>query len=455
VASFGAGSNDFYLIKTDASGVAVWSRTYGGTGFDNAQAVEQTWDGGYIVAGYTTSYGAGNHDLYLIKTNSTGDTLWTRTYGGVWSDYAYGIQQTTDGGYIIAGATASFGTGTMDLYLVKTDPNGGPIWTRTFGGMGVNDYGESVQQTTDGGYILAGYTDSFTGTIDVYLIRTDANGDTLWTQIYGGGLSDQGYSVQQTTDGGYIVAGQTMSFGAGNMDYYLIRLESETPPVTLTLTPLDPPIQVPAGGGSFNFNLDITNNSSSLYSIDIEFNVTLPGGRTYPVLLRTGISLPAGASIDRPGLTQFVPAGAPAGNYTYNGYVYDHTTWEILAEDHFDFEKLAGVDAAAHNLGWSLFGWDEGIREQTMLPTEFAAISTHPNPFNPATLLSFTLPQAGNVHLAVYDLSGCRVAELVNGWQEAGNHQIAFDGSNLASGIYLARLEAGTNTATQKLMLLK
>ena len=245
-----------------------------------------------------------------------------------------------------------------------------------------------------------------------------------------------------------------MSFGAGNMDYYLIRLESEAP-LSLTLTPLNPPIQVPAGGGSFNFDLDISNNSSSLYSIDIEFNVTLPGGRTYPILLRTGINLAAGASIVRPGLTQFVPAGAPAGNYTYNGYVYDHTTWEILAEDHFDFVKLTGTDVAAHNLGWSLFGWDEGLGEETALPTDFAVISSHPNPFNPATNLSFSLPQAGMTRLAIYDLSGCRVAELVNGWREAGNHQVVFNGSDLASGIYLARLEAGSNTATQKLMLLK
>ena len=456
-ASFGAGSDDFYLIKTDASGVAVWSRTYGGAGYDHAHAVEPTTDGGYIVAGYTTSFGAGNHDLYLVKTNSVGDTLWTRTYGGIWSDYAYGVQQTTDGGYIMTGATASFGTGTMDIYLLKVDSVGDTLWSRTFGGGGVNDYGECVQQTTDGGYIVAGYTDSFSGTIDVYLMRTASDGSTIWTQIYGGGGSDQAYSIQQLSDGGYIVGGQTMSFGAGNMDYYLIRLEAETitPPVSIGLMPQNPPIQIPAGGGSFNFDLAISNSSSSTYIIDAELDATLPGGSNYPILLRVALNLPAGFSIVRPGLTQFIPAGAPAGDYTYNGHVYNHATWELLAEDSFDFVKLAGVDVAAHNLGWSLFGWDEGIRGQTVLPTDFDVISTHPNPFNPATTMSFALPQACMVRLGVYDLSGCRVADLVNGWREAGAHQVVFDGSNLASGVYLAKLEAGSSAATQKLLLLK
>jgi hypothetical protein len=258
----------------------VWTRTYGGAGYDHAQSVIQTTDGGYMVAGYATSVGAGNHDVWLIKLNASGDSLWSRTFGGIWSDYAYDIEQTTDGGYIVAGAASSLGSGTMDVWIIKTNANGDSLWSRSFGGGGVNDYGECVKQTADGGYIIAGYTDSFSSSIDLYLIRLNASGNTIWTQTYGGGDNDQGYSVQQIADGGYIVAGQTMSYGAGNMDYWLIRLEAEEPPppITLTLTPHTLPIYIPAGGGSFMYDVEVENNSASAYTIDIGIDVTLPSG---------------------------------------------------------------------------------------------------------------------------------------------------------------------------------
>jgi len=223
--SFGAGSSDVYLIKTDANGDTLWTKTYGGTNGEEGLAVQQTIDGGYIVAGYTGNFGAGSNDMYLIKTDVNGDTLWTRTYGGGGNDYGYAVQQTTDGGYIVAGYTLSFGAGSSDVYLIKTDANGDTLWTKTYGG-GVTDYGYAVRQTTDGGYIVSGSTESFgAGWTDVYLIKTDVNGDTLWTKTYGGGVTDYGYAVEQTIDGGYIVAGLTLSFGAGNFDVYLIKTD--------------------------------------------------------------------------------------------------------------------------------------------------------------------------------------------------------------------------------------
>ena len=224
--SFGAGSNDVYLIKTNAQGDTLWTRTYGGTGDDQGNSVQQTTDGGYIIAGYTTSFGAGSFDVYLIKTDASGDTLWTRTYGGSKDDKSNCIQQTSDGGYIVAGWTYSFGAGGHDVYLIKTDAQGDTLWTRAYGGLGW-DEGYSVQQTADGGYIIGGCTTTFgAGAYDVYLIKTDASGDTLWTRTYGGASLDYGYSVQQTTDGGYIITGCTMSFGGGHYDVYLIKTDA-------------------------------------------------------------------------------------------------------------------------------------------------------------------------------------------------------------------------------------
>jgi hypothetical protein len=219
-------AGDFWLIKTDASGNITWTKNYGGSDSEYTQYGQQTSDGGYVIAGYTYSYGAGNQDFYLVKTNASGDTSWTKTYGGAGSDLCYCVQQTTDSGYILTGYTNSYGAGADDVWLVKTNASGDTIWTKTFGGSS-SDHGKSVQQTDDGGYVITGMTYSYgVGEDDVWIIKTDSNGDTLWTKTYGGASFDWSSSVQQTTDGGYIVSGATYSYGAGGADVYLIKTDS-------------------------------------------------------------------------------------------------------------------------------------------------------------------------------------------------------------------------------------
>jgi hypothetical protein len=225
---------DVYLIKTDSDGNELWSRDF--TCFpatDIGYSVQQTTDGGYIIAGYTRCLGAGGADVYLIKTDSEGDEQWDfpwwKTFGGAKDDFGRSVQQTTDpppssGGYIIAGWTTSFDAGGDDVYLVKTDSDGNELWYETFGGYN-SDYGYSVQQTIDGGYIIAGETKSFGESMDVYLIKTDSDGNELWYETFGGSNYDCGRSVQQTKDGGYIIAGWTRSFGAGESDVYLIKVK--------------------------------------------------------------------------------------------------------------------------------------------------------------------------------------------------------------------------------------
>jgi len=221
--SLGAGGYDACLIKTDAVGHMVWLRTYGDTSDDGFRSVEQTSDGGFVMTGCTESRGAGHGDVYLVRTNARGDTLWTRTFGGASRDEGFSARQTTDKGFIVAGLTQSFGAGDDDVYLIKTDAHGDTLWTRTFGGDD-DDFGYSVRQTADGGYIVAGLNESYgAGGEDVYLVRTNAAGDTLWTRTYGGPRSDEAHSVEVTADGGFVVAGSTYSFGAGSFDGYLIR----------------------------------------------------------------------------------------------------------------------------------------------------------------------------------------------------------------------------------------
>ncbi|MBI4721675.1 MAG: T9SS type A sorting domain-containing protein [Candidatus Stahlbacteria bacterium] len=153
-----------------------WAKTFGGTGFDGGESVQETKDGGFIITGWTASFGAGQGDVYLIRTDEHGDTLWTRTYGGVKDDEGYSVQETKDGGFIITGFTCSFGAGKEDVYLIRTNSEGDTLWTKTFGGID-SDGGRSVQETNDGGFIIAGYTMSFgAGYGDVYLVRVNEIG---------------------------------------------------------------------------------------------------------------------------------------------------------------------------------------------------------------------------------------------------------------------------------------
>jgi len=234
--SYGAGDWDVYLIKADANGNEVWSQSYGGSSEDNGWSVQQTDEGGYIIAGYTHSHGAGGGDVWLIKTDANGNETWSNTFGGSEFDFGFSVEQATDGGYIIAGATYSFGSSSTftDAYLVKTDANGNETWSKNFGGNDF-DYGQSVQQTDDGGYIVGGYSFSYgAGACDAWLIKTDATGIEAWSKTIGGANGDYCQSLQQTTDGGYIVGGYTESYGAGAYDAWLIRLALDLPPATCT-----------------------------------------------------------------------------------------------------------------------------------------------------------------------------------------------------------------------------
>jgi hypothetical protein len=222
--SFGAGETDVYVVKLDANGNLQWTKTIGGPNFDVGNSLIQTSDGGYAIAGSTKSFGAGDEDVYVVKLDANGNLQWTKTIGGKYADGGNSLIQTSDGGYAIAGSTESFGAGNGDVYVVKLDVHGNLQWTKTIGGP-ASETGFSLIQTSDGGYIIAGFTSSFgAGETDIYLVKLDANGNLQWTKTIGGKKEDVGFSLIQTSDGGYAIAGGTSSFGAGKWDVYVVKL---------------------------------------------------------------------------------------------------------------------------------------------------------------------------------------------------------------------------------------
>ncbi len=271
-------SVDLYLIKVDSLGIKMWERTYGGSDWEGlfyyTSDVKQTADSGYIIVAGTLSYGAGDKDAYIIKTNSNGDTLWTKTFGSVGVDYATGVEPTTDGGYVVSGWIEHDTLGAYDIFLNKLDGNGNMLWSKRYFEPGYYETGslqkcsdggyiiaaatqliktdsagnllwekplgesaEFVRQSSDGGFIICSTTDVNYSTkyYDIAVIKTDANGDTSssvgsWKRTFGGTRSDFGYGVWECADNGYIVTGTTCSYGWAasgfGCDIWLLKLDS-------------------------------------------------------------------------------------------------------------------------------------------------------------------------------------------------------------------------------------
>ena len=204
----------------------IWSKTFGSSGSEGGRSVCETNDNGFLLCGYTYSSGEGNSDVILLKTDSMGNLQWSKTYGGSGWDYGFSACQTKDGGFIVTGYTTSTGNGLADVYVIKTDASGDVLWATTAGGAGV-DVGKSVIEMDDGSFILCGYTESFgAGESDVYLVKISAEGDFLWSKTYGGKKADMGNKVCRAKDGSLIVTGSNGSTST-NQDFYLLKLDAE------------------------------------------------------------------------------------------------------------------------------------------------------------------------------------------------------------------------------------
>jgi len=408
--SYGAGYQDIYLIKTDGDGNTDWSHTYGGLDNEFGNSVQQTSDGGYIIVGYTFSYGVGSTDVYLIKTDGNGNVSWSKTYGGTSQDYGNSVWQTSDGGYIITGVTESYGAGIEDVYLIKTDGNGNVSWSKTYGGTSY-EYGNSVQQTSDGGYIIAGYTNSFGE--NFYLIKTDGNGDTTWTKTYGGTSDDYGCEVQQTSDGGYIIVGYTNSFGAGSLDAYLVKTDGNGNAIW----------DRTYGGTSYDYGYSVQQTSdggyiiagetwsygagsADVYLVKTDGNGNIIWNRTFG-----GGSDEAGNSVKQ----------TSDGGYIIAGYT------ESYGAGYLDFYLIKT------NANGSV-----AVEEDIISTPENFSYSINQISDN-NIILQFSLPENSNVELNIYDASGRYISTPIEGFYSSGIHNINFKTDN--NGVYFFSLK--------------
>jgi len=224
---FGAGSDDWMVIKTDASGNFSWARTIGGSASDECFSVAQTSDDGYVIGGVTYSYGSGVADALLVKLSSAGAFVWSRVVGATGEDRIHALVNTYDGGIAAAGRTINYGGGGADFLLMKFDASGNLLWSRTFGGSSTEDAYDMIQ-TSDNGLVVVGLTYTYGGgNADLLVVKWSSAGAFQWARTFGGASTDDAFEVIETSDGGLFVTGYAMSFGAGNGDIYALKLNSD------------------------------------------------------------------------------------------------------------------------------------------------------------------------------------------------------------------------------------
>ncbi len=213
--SFGSGDWDVWLLRTDNNGDTLWTKTYGGIGYDFGSSVRQIYDGGYIITGTL------DFDLCLIRTDSLGDTLWTKTYGWAGYEAGYGVLVTPDSGYVVVGESGTF----SQILALRTDKHGDTLWTRFYGDPFMGGTAHSIIETSDGCYLLCGELGTSSGGVDVGLLKIDTDGDSIWAKTHGGTEIDLSYSIQETSDSGFIAIGTTESFGIGYRNVYMVKTD--------------------------------------------------------------------------------------------------------------------------------------------------------------------------------------------------------------------------------------
>jgi len=473
----------------------LWTKTYGTTATDGANAVCETNDGGFVLAGYTYSQGLGNLDIYLVRTNNQGNQVYSGNFGGSGWEIAYSVCNALDNsGYIIAGYTTSAGAGSKDVFILKVDQQLNQEWFKTYGGTAL-DVGKSVIACSDNSYIICGYTESFgAGEDDVYLIKTDANGDSIWTKTIGCSKSDMGHSVYETSDGHLLIAGSTGLYdtpgvaSGRNSDIYIVKTDLDGNVVNSQAQWC-----IAGNQGAFDagtsicetregnycvvgmssaegvevMDFSIIKTDSSLNSIwkkrkeagyyDFAYSVcenTNDGG-----LIVCGKLNIASSSKSDLFIVKLDTSGNEVWRQIYGGAQNDggRCIKRVSNGDYIIAGQTSSFGKGSYDM-WLLKIEDVPLKIDNKNPDpvkSFRLNQNYPNPFNPETIIDFYLPQHCFVELSVFDVSGKKVRTLVNEKLPVGNHSVSLDLKEQASGIYFCTLNSEDHSQTRKLLYLK
>jgi hypothetical protein len=477
----GANPASRLLVFTASSGTLLWQSDF--TATNGVNGVEISEDNGWVVvSGYS------NFFVYQMSTQSlffTGPN-YSQTICGIDDDAEYLAEgdfygvlhlyrrigsayvqqwQNSMGGWITSVDISSDGSTVIAGNFNYSPTNSGLVrgfsidGTVRFTYSQYGDYVASVMLCNNGSVGVAGSWGQLDATYgDVFTAFDMSTGTVIYRLLDDVDEPGSIFAVAIADNGAYATAGgkavHARTFGNGGQTYSF-ELVNVLQNIDITMTPINPPIMIPQNGGSFQFNITVTNNATFSQSFAGWIMVQLPGGQWYgPVLGPQNLTLAPGQSLSRIRV-QTVPGNAPGGTYTMRGYVGTYPSVKVDSSS-FNFAK-AGVSSdntafSSWTSAGEIFPSEEFIGS---LPAEFGLMSTIPNPFNPSTVIRFHMPEATQVSLKVYDTAGRLVSTLVNGWREVGTHEVTFDGQNLSSGIYLYTLTAGQNVSTGKMVLLK
>jgi hypothetical protein len=424
--SFGLGRfGNAYIVKVDSSGDTLWTRQYGGEGIDVFADMLLTDNGSTISIGLTDTPNDWEN-IFIVKTNSDGETVWNKNYGGNQKDVGLSITEANDSGYVITGVTKSVSVGEEDLFILKTNADGDSLWFKTYGTIG-NDGGHCINPVSTGGYIITGIYDWST----VWLLRIDENGDTLWTKQFGETDYDEGNTVIETEDGGFIICGSIVIPGTGELDTYVIKTDN----IGNVLW------EKTYGGPGYDEGREILQKPDEGFVILANTDEGVFGEFSYFVI-----------NTDKTGDTLWTR--------TYGGVGGTDRAFGIVNIGNGNY-AIAGTtfeQASNGNATLSLICVEEkttDVEEEPLQINSFTLFDAYPNPFNPTTKISWQ-SSFGSWHtLKIYDILGNEVATLFDGFRPAGIHTINFDAGNLASGTYYYKLTAGNYVETKKIVLMK
>ncbi len=415
--------NDIYLIRTNAEGDTIWTRTYGGVSWDNGMEVIATLDSNYLICGRTFSSGSANSgDVCLIKVDNLGNLIWQKNFGSSRKDGSYSVVQACDSGFVFTGQYNY-----SDLWAVKTDAKGVEKWSRTYGPV----IGYKIIETADKHYLMTGAVGSPN---KMYIAKLDSsNGDTLWTCTLGGNDVDFGYDICNTSDGGFLVLGTTKSSGAGGYDVYLAEITSDGDTLSTRTY----------GFAQDEYGYSIAQTPDSGYIVCGSTTSIGAGlGDIYVLKLDANLDTVWTKAYGGEGndwANQVICSGE--GSYTIIGSTQSYGSAGDIYFLNIIESELAAIDAT-----------DESLIKT---PLGYHLSQNYPNPFNPSTTISFTLPANEFVEITLHNLTGQVVGSVFAGHKTAGTHFLTVDASNLASGVYFYTIAAGKFHQTKKMILMR